>query len=540
MAAVEVMDGATVRRWFLLSADALASTRAAIDLLNVFPVPDADTGRNLHATITSAAAALADLPPHASPAETWQVATTAALRGACGNSGIILSQLLRGLADICAPASPCDGSVVAMALTHAAAAARAAVRRPVEGTVLTVADAAAQAASQASGLAEVCRAAAAGAREALARTQQQLEALTARGVVDAGAAGLCVLLDALCAAISGTHPDAYEVPEPLPGSAPAGRPGQTQEPPGAPAPFSPHAYEVTFLLDAADDAVASLADHLDQLGDSLVVSGGGGQWHVHVHVADAGAVIEAGVAAGRPSRISVTYLNVLPAGPAGTPAGPAGTPAGPATAVVAVADGPGLRDLLGAAGAVVAAAAGAASPEPSLADLAAGPGPRTLIGSADLAPRWPAGWPVVEIASPVQAIAAVAVHDPQRDRQTDATAMRRAVAGMRWASVSGPEVPVPAQAGGGSSPPAGNTGVLVGRVCGEVVATGVDQFGVVAEVIGRLLGPGTELITIVAGVAAGPDLPARAAGHAASLAPDADVTCYRGGMTGAVLLVGAE
>ena len=230
MAAVEVMDGATVRRWFLLSAEALASTRAAIDLLNVFPVPDADTGTNLHATITSAAAALADLPPHASPAEIWRVATTAALRGACGNSGIILSQLLRGLADICAPASPCDGSVVAMALTHAAVAARAAVRRPVEGTVLTVADAAAAAASRASGLAEVCRAAAAGAREALARTQQQLDALTARGVVDAGAAGLCVLLDTLCAAISGTHPDAYEVPEPVPGSAPAGR-GRPRSPP---------------------------------------------------------------------------------------------------------------------------------------------------------------------------------------------------------------------------------------------------------------------------------------------------------------------
>ena len=85
------------------------------------------------------------------------------------------------------------------------------------------------------------------------------------------------------------------------------------------------------------------------------MSGGGGQWHVHVHVADAGAVIEAGLAAGRPSRISVTYLNA-------PPAGPPTSSAGSATAVVAVADGPGLRDLLGAAGAVVADASGQPAP----------------------------------------------------------------------------------------------------------------------------------------------------------------------------------
>ena len=263
------------------------------------------------------------------------------------------------------------------------------------------------------------------------------------------------------------------------------------------------------------------------------MSGGGGQWHVHVHVADAGAVIEAGLAAGRPSRISVTYLNA-------PPAGPPTSSAGSATAVVAVADGPGLRDLLGAAGAVVADASGAAGPEPPLADLVAAPGPRILIGPEDLAARWPAGWPVVEIASPVQAIAALAVHDPRREQQADATAMRRAVAGMRWASVSAEEVPVPSQAGGGSSPLAGHARGLIGRVCGEVVASGVDPLGVSVEVIGRLLDPGTELITIVAGAAAEPGLPARAAEHAAALAPNADVTCYSGGMTSALLLVGAE
>src|SRR5271166_1957102 len=109
MAAADVMDGEVVRRWFRLAAEALGATRAAIDAINVFPVPDADTGTNLYATIVCAADAVAELPTEASPAEIWQAAATGALRGACGNSGIIVSQLLRGLADICAPAAPCDG-----------------------------------------------------------------------------------------------------------------------------------------------------------------------------------------------------------------------------------------------------------------------------------------------------------------------------------------------------------------------------------------------------------------------------------------------
>ena len=141
------MDGAVVRRWCRLSAEALGQTRAAIDALNVYPVPDADTGTNLYRTLLSAAQAVDELPATATPSDVWHAAATGAMLGACGNSGIILSQLLRGLADVCGPAAPCDGLVVARALGHAAGLARAAVSRPVEGTVLTVADAAAQAAA---------------------------------------------------------------------------------------------------------------------------------------------------------------------------------------------------------------------------------------------------------------------------------------------------------------------------------------------------------------------------------------------------------
>src|SRR5450755_475933 len=297
MTTLEVIDGAAVRRWYRLAADALAQTRAAIDALNVFPVPDADTGTNLHLTLISAAEAVEALPETASPAQIWRAAAHGAMVGACGNSGIIVSQLLRGLSDVCAAADPCDGQVVADALAHAAVIARAAVSRPVEGTVLTVADAAARAAGltlREAGLAGVVLAAAAGAREALAATQQQLDVLAASGVVDAGAAGLCVLLDALSAAVTGSAPAIYQVPEAT-GRAAAG--------PAATSPASA-GYEVTYLLAAAEQQVGQLRERLDTLGESLVIVGGDGQWHVHVHVPDAGPAIEEGLQAGRPSRIS--------------------------------------------------------------------------------------------------------------------------------------------------------------------------------------------------------------------------------------------
>ena len=375
------MDGAVVRRWCRLAADALGSARSAIDALNVYPVPDSDTGTNLYRTLRSAADAVDALAPGTGPEEVWRAAADGAMLGACGNSGIIVSQLLRGLADVCAPASPCDGAVVATALGHAAGLARAAVSRPAEGTVLTVADAAARAAAaavadaaqaaamavaataagaaaphgtaplgvvphgtaplSAARLAVVVLAAGAAARQARDLTTGQLAALAASGVVDAGAAGLCVILDAWAAAISGTQLAALDVPEPA--TPPAA------EAPAAAGPAQSYGYEVTYLLQAARDEVAQLREQLDSMGDSLVIAGGPADapgpastpslpstasraeaasdvqeaavlaqagrlalWSVHVHVPEAGAAIEAGLRAGSLRRITVTYLGAPP------------------------------------------------------------------------------------------------------------------------------------------------------------------------------------------------------------------------------------
>ncbi|MDX6434506.1 MAG: fatty acid kinase [Streptosporangiaceae bacterium] len=96
----EVLDVATVRRWCRLAADALGRTRGEIDALNVFPVPDGDTGTNLHLTLLAAAEAVEALPAGADAAETWQALAQGALLGARGNSGVIVSQVFRGLSEV--------------------------------------------------------------------------------------------------------------------------------------------------------------------------------------------------------------------------------------------------------------------------------------------------------------------------------------------------------------------------------------------------------------------------------------------------------
>jgi len=510
------MDGGVVRLWFRLAADALGSTRTAIDNLNVFPVPDSDTGTNLHRTISSAAEAVIAVPAQASAAEVWQAAATAALVGACGNSGIIVSQIVRGLADTCGCASPCDGPVMAAALAKAATLARQAVQRPLEGTVLSVADAAARAAERATRLPEVAGAAAAGARRALARTRHQIDVLADYGVVDAGGAGLCVLLDALSAAISGTAPQAYEVP------APARPPGSRDQAPARPAEAAPQ-YEVTFLIESGEPAIADLRTRLSELGDSLVVSGRDGLWHVHVHVADAGAVIEAGLAVGRPSKITIEYLNAAPAAAAGAPRS-----ARP-NAVVAVADGAGLRRILTQAGAtVVEADAGA---EAAVEELVAAGQPATLIAqSGPVARRWPPGWPVIEVECLVQSLAAVAVHDAGSDQAADLAAMRRAAAGVRCASLRVDDVYGADDARERFS----------GWIAGRLVAAGDDQARVAIALADLLLAGNPEMLTLLTGRNADPTTAAAVSGHIGATAPACELACYDGGMTSAVLLMGAE
>jgi DAK2 domain fusion protein YloV len=532
---LRALDDAAAGRWCRAAVAALSAARDTIDELNVFPVPDGDTGTNLLLTAYATVEAL----DRRGDESAWTALARGAVLGARGNSGTILAQLLRGLADQLAGQPPADGPTVAAALQKAADTAYAAVADPEEGTFLTVARAGGQAAVDAvarghTELAEVVRAAADGARAALDATPGQLAALRAAGVVDAGGAGLCLILDALVTTVTGVEPA-----RPALGRRPA-RPGDRDVPHQPPAgPGS----EVQYLLADTDEIrVERLQARLAELGDSLVVVGvetpHGREWNVHVHVADVGAAIEAGVEAGRPHRIVVT-----PLAPVRPPA-----PVPGRRAVVALVAGGGLADLFRGEGVrVVTVDAGTdeAGLEERVLGEILGSGARDVVVLPNDAARGPlaaraaeraraAGRDVAVLStrSPVQGLAAIAVADPSRRFGEDVIAMAEAAGATRWAEVTVADQEALTSAG------RCRPGDALGSAEGDVVVVGPDPVTVARDLLDRLLGAGGELATLVVGSDA--SLGTAVAEHLAAVHPTVEVTRYAGGPPDVLLLVGVE
>ncbi|WP_431729783.1 DAK2 domain-containing protein [Verrucosispora sp. TAA-831] len=568
-----------MRRWCASGLATLKRHQREIDDLNVYPVPDGDTGTNLVLTLTSAQQALTmDLDTGADGTSTahghaLRLLARGALLGARGNSGVILSQILRGLADALGPVPEVRGRELAVALRAASDAAYAAVARPAEGTLLTVASAAADAAERAADgeLPRVTRAAASGAATALARTPEQLPALARAGVVDAGGRGLCLLLDALVEVVTGERPVAgTPTARPVPSVA-AGESTSTG-----------YAYEVQFLLDAEPEAVRRMRAELAALGDSLVVVGDGsptgGTWQVHVHVDDIGAAIEAGVVAGRPYQISVTRFADQRA-PEATPASAAAaaldhTPAPGATPVpgatlaaepvsahdavraaapgpapdgrgaVVVAAGPGIAELLAGEGAVVVPgnpstgelldavrATGAAR----VVVLPNDPNAQAVANQVAVrAHRSGVKVSVVPTRSPVQALAALAVRDPARRFEDDVIAMAEAAGACRHAEVC--------RAGRDALTVAGpcRAGDVLALVEGEVHLIGTDLVETSVALVDRMLGGGGELVTLLVGADAPDGLAEAVRTHIVGRWPFVEVHTYPGGQPRFPLLVGVE
>ncbi|MBL1068401.1 DAK2 domain-containing protein [Streptomyces sp. 7-21] len=511
------LDATAVRRWCQTALDLLGRAREDIDASNVYPVADADTGTNLYLTMESAAqavtAAAAGCP---TLAEAARAMAHGALIGARGNSGTILAQLLRGLAaELARHPEPAPAGALAAALGAAARAAYEGVAHPVEGTMLTVARAAAGAARTvpaAAGAARAVSAAAAAAREALARTPAQLSVLAEAGVVDAGGAGLVAVLDALDAALSGRRPDPAAhrgLARPASLTAAAASPSaaghghaRDGDPPGQHPPCDGHGhpYEVIYLLDAPDEAIPALRTRLDALGDSLVVAGGDGLWHVHLHTAEAGPAVEAALDAGRPHRIRIVSL----AGAAG--ASPAAAPRA-GRAVVAVLPGDGLAALCREAGATTLTAR--PGEPPGSGELAAALS-HTGAGEVILLPNDDGLWhaasaaaeqaraqgirvSVIPTRSPVQGIAALAVHAPERRFDEDVVAMTSAAGATRFGEVTTAEGEAWTSAG------ICQAGDVLGLIDGDVAVIGQEPGDVAADVLGRMLSAGGELVTLVLG-----------------------------------------
>lgn len=538
-----VPDADIVLSWCRAGLDALAAAREEIDALNVFPIPDGDTGTNLYLTMESAVAS-ADEAANGSMRDIVNAMARGALVGARGNSGVILAQMLNGVADVLGQpdVALADGRALAAALDRAADSAYRAVAQPVEGTILSVARAAADAARRRAGgegpsLPDVALAAAHAARAAVEHTSEQLDVLRNAGVVDAGGRGLSVLLDTFDTVLTGRRslPHARTVGQrliPSPGRASlADRTGGA-----ARRPESAPSYEVMYLLEASDGAVEQLRDDLMVMGESVTVVGdGGSSWNVHVHTANAGATIEAGIRAGHPHGISVTHLE----------------PHRPITivrALIAFAAGAGLADLFTSAGAhVVSTPIGY---RPSTAEMLQAihaakaneivilPNDRDVIPVAEAAAAEVRAdgirAAVIPSTAQVQGLAAAAVFEPGRAFDTDVVAMTTAAGHTRHGAVTVATREAVTMAG------ICHPGDVLGVIEGDFAVIGADLREVATDVIGRMMSAGGELVTVVTGQDAEPGLASAVADTVRELRPEADTVVYDGGQPRYPLLLGVE
>ena len=564
---IDVLDASAMRRWCSASLDALTAQRARIDDLNVFPVADGDTGTNLGQTLGAAAEAMRALDS-ADAAALLHAMAEGAARGARGNSGVILAQLLGGLAAAAGEATlgpdghgvvgAIDAATFARGLARGAGRARAALAEPVDGTILSVADAAgvaALAAGGSGGIGATARAAADAGAAALQRTPTQLPVLAEAGVVDAGGLGLVLILDALAAVLSAEWSPRAHIAE-VPATALASPGGDARAPRAAgqlererETGSVEFGYEAQYLLAAPEAALAGLRAELSALGDSLaIVPAGPALWNVHVHVNDVGAALEAGLRAGRPDQITITRFADQQA--ERSDGRPDNSPGAPRVAVVAVAPGAGLGHLFAGEGIAVVEAPPADEPAAAV---------RADVVKAALATRAPgvmvlagAGWvdtadaaaeevraqgreiAVLTLRSPVQGLAALAVHDPARRFADDVAAMAEAAGATRWGEVAIAQDEALTMAGRCAP------GDALGLIEGEVVVVGSSIADVAAAVLDRILAVSGELVTLLPGAAVGPAAIDALCARLAASAPHVEVSVLPGGQADPPLLLGVE
>ena len=512
-----------LRHTVITFRDTMKVHAPGINRLNVYPVPDGDTGTNMARTLDAVVAELEKADEGAEP--TCNAISHGSLMGARGNSGVILSQILRGMAHTLKDTTEATAAKVAEALKAASHAAYQAVLKPIEGTILTVvresADAAHAAAEEGESLAGVLRAARDAGRHALDRTPEMLPVLKDAGVVDAGGAGFLLLLDSALHVVDG---------EPLPEPADLDD-GPTAEQLEAAAhrhamdggvDVSELRYEVMYFLHLEDGKIDNFKQDWGEIGDSIVVVGGDGLWNCHVHTNDIGAAIEVAIdLGGRPKQIRVTDLfeevaeedDKREAALGGHVPSRAGAGLPPVTcAVVAVASGDGLSELFGQLG-VQGVVTGGQTLNPSTAELLAAveavnaqqvvvlPNNKNIIPVAQqLDALTQKTVVVVPTRSMPEALAALVVYDPEAEATDNASEMTDAAESVATGEVT--------QAIRSTNYEAGpvNEGDWTGLVRGAknpgeggIVAVSDTLEGAVVALLEQLVGPTAEIITVVEG-----------------------------------------
>jgi DAK2 domain fusion protein YloV len=552
---LERLDTRALRAVITTFRDTVRQHAGGLNRLNVYPVPDGDTGTNMARTLDAVVAEMETAPEEDLDA-TCDAISHGSLMGARGNSGVILSQILRGLVTTLKHGAEASGHKVAEALSAASVGAYQAVLRPIEGTILTVvresAEGAKAASAEGASLVEVLRAARAAGKLALDSTPELLPVLKDAGVVDAGGAGYLLLLDSALHVVDGSP-----LPEPDEGDGPSAEQLELVAHRHAMAEgeldVSEQRYEVMYFLDLADDRIDMFKKGWGEIGDSIVVVGGDGLWNCHVHTNEVGAAIEVALDLdGRPRKIRVTDLfeevaeehAVREAG-IRSRAG-AGLPP-VTTAVVAVCSGEGLAELFSGLR-VQGIVSGGQTLNPSTAELL----DTVEHVNADQVVILPNNKNIIPVAQQVdaltsktvlvvptrtmpEALAALIVYDPEAPAVQNAAEMAEAIESVATGEVT--------QAIRDSSSEAGPiaTGDWIGIVRGDGIVTVGDSLeGASTALLDHLLTPDRELLTIITGADAEPATTSALEAWLADQHADVQVEVHEGGQPLYPYLFGVE
>ena len=558
MPVLEVFGAEALRDTVITFRDTMKRHAAGINLLNVYPVPDGDTGTNMSRTLDAVVTELEGADHALEP--TCEAISYGSLMGARGNSGVILSQILRGLVTTLRTATPGSATKVAAALKAASVASYEAVLKPIEGTILTVvretADAAQRAASDGATLAAMLHVARAAGRKALANTPEQLPVLKDAGVVDAGGAGFMLLMDAALHVVDG---------EPLPEPSEASGPSKEQleavshrASTSGEVDVSELRYEVMFLLNIEDAKSKEFMQAWGKIGDSIVVVGGDGLYNCHVHTNDIGAAIEAPLElGGKPFKIRVTDLfeemeeehAQREAQMGAASKRPSAVSALPAVecAVVAICSGDGLAELFGQMG-VQGVVTGGQTLNPSTAELLDAvehmnsqqviilPNNKNIIPVANqVNALTKKEVRVVPTCSMPEALAALVSYDPEADVDANCEAMSDAAKSVATGEVTQAVRDTNTDAG------AVKNGDWIGLVRGDgVVAIGSTMVVAATQLLDQLLSGNGELLTVITGNLATARATEEIIAYMADKHPDVEVEVHPGGQPLYPFLFGVE
>jgi DAK2 domain fusion protein YloV len=548
MAGITRCDGVLFRRSLQGSLTWLAANRDKINQLNVFPVPDGDTGTNMLLTLESAIEEMGE-EDNSDLSQVAGKVAHGALMGARGNSGVILSQVLRGFSQGVGEKASVDCKQMAHAFEEATVVAYKGVTKPTEGTILTVArkvsEAAVAKARETDDLATLIQAAVSAAQRAVDDTPSQLAVLREAGVVDAGGYGLMVILEGFLKTVKGQAIGAVARVE-----APAE---------GQPAKVGAHALETPeegwgfcteFLIEAPVKSFEELRAELAPLGDSAVIVGDDTLVRVHIHTLDPGTLIAQATRYGTLQKLKVEDMTqqhheILEQDPPAPDSDAAGDPEhanggnghnGISTGqvgVVAVAVGDGFRRIFEELGAGVVE--GGQTMNPSTEDLLAAvnasgqdeviilPNNKNVIMTAQqVSGLSDKSVTVVPSRTVPQGISALLNLDPSADLRANSAAMSSALDGIqtievtkavRSTSVNGLKI---------------KNGDMIALVNGKITRAGKDAVEVMDSAIEGLQPDGYELCTIYAGVDVQDDEAERVAGHVRELFPGLEVQLQRG------------